>query len=340
MGTPIGDLITTEKIDITQLAGKTIAIDAHNILYQFLTSIRGPDGKPLMNAEGDVTSHIAGLLYRTSNLIEAGIKPVFVFDGPPSALKRATLDKRKAIRTAAKEEMEKAIDAGDLEKARSMGARAVSLNKEMIDEAHLALESMGLPIVQAKQEGEAQAGELVKEKKAYAVATQDYDALLCGAPVVIRNMGITGKRKLPYRNAYVNVEPERFETEKVLHELKLTQKQMIWIGMLVGTDFNEKIPMIGPKKALKAVEGKKSFEDVLSGLKKTVDYDPYEIEEMFLHPSVFKDVQFTQTKMDREKVIAFYCDKHGFDHVRVSNALNKIEKKPEDDKQTALSKWG
>jgi flap endonuclease-1 len=163
MGTPIGDLINTEKIDLSQLAGKTIAIDAHNILYQFLTSIRGPEGKPLMNADGQVTSHIAGLLYRTSNLVEAGIKPVFVFDGPPSALKRATLDKRKAIRTAAKEEMEKAIDAGDLEKARSMGARAVSLTKEMIDEAHLALQSMGLPIVQAKQEGEAQAGELVKE---------------------------------------------------------------------------------------------------------------------------------------------------------------------------------
>jgi flap endonuclease-1 len=172
------------------------------------------------------------------------------------------------------------------------------------------------------------------------VATQDYDALLCGAPVVIRNMGVTGKRKLPYRNAYVNVEPERFETENVLRELNLTQKQRIWLGMLVGTDFNEKIPMIGPKKALKAVEGKKSFEDVLAGLKKTVDYDPHEIEEMFLHPSVFKNIEFSHTKMDREKVIAFYCDKHGFDHVRVNNALNKIEKKPEDEKQTALSKWG
>ena len=115
---------------------------------------------------------------------------------------------------------------------------------------------------------------------------------------------------------------------------------MIWIGMLVGTDFNEKIPMIGPKKALKAVEGKKTFEEVLSGLKKTVEYDSHEIEEMFLHPAVFKDVEIKSTKMDREKVIAFYCDKHGFDHVRVNNALNKIEKKPEDEKQTALSKWG
>lgn len=340
MGTPIGDLINTEKVDLSQLSGKTIAIDAHNIIYQFLTSIRGPEGKPLMNAEGDVTSHLAGLLYRTSNLVEAGIKPIFVFDGLPSALKRATLEKRKEIRTAAKVEMEKAIDAGDLEKARSMGARAISLNKEMVGEAHLALQCMGFPIVQAKQEGEAQAGQLVIEKKAYAVATQDYDALLFGTPIVIRNMGITGKRKLPYRNVYVNVEPERFETLNVLHELKLTQKQMVWIGMLVGTDFNEKIPLVGPKKALKAVEGKKSFEEVLEGLKKTIEYDWKEIEDLFLHPVVFNNVEIPQTKMDREKVIAFYCDKHGFDHVRVNNALNKIEKKPEDEKQSTLEKWG
>ncbi len=172
------------------------------------------------------------------------------------------------------------------------------------------------------------------------MATQDYDSLLFAAPVVIRNMGITGKRKLPYRNAYVNVEPERFETEKVLHELKLNQHQLIWIGMLVGTDFNEKVPLIGPKKALKAVEGKKSFEDVLSGIKKTIEYDWKEVEDLFLHPVVNKNVDIPLAKMDREKAIAFYCDKHGFDHVRVSNALNKIEKKPEDEKQTALSKWG
>ena len=125
MGTAIGDLITTETIDLASLANKTIAIYAHNILYQFLSSIRGPDGRPLMNSEGQVTSHIAGLLYRTSNLVEAGIKPVFVFDGPPSELKRKTLDKRHAIRTQAKKEMEDAIEAGDLEKARMMGARSV-----------------------------------------------------------------------------------------------------------------------------------------------------------------------------------------------------------------------
>ncbi len=340
MGTPLGDLISPEMIDLPQLAGKTIAIDAHNILYQFLSSIRGPDGRPLMNAEGQVTSHLAGLLYRTSNLVEAGIKPVFVFDGSPHPLKKATLEKRHAIRTQAKKEMEQAIEAGDLEKARMMGARAVSLNKEMVGEAKLALECLGFPMIQAPQEGESQAAQLVHQKLAYAVATQDYDSLLFNTPVVIRNMAITGKRKLPYRNAYVNVEPQKVELEKVLHELKINQHQLIWIGMLIGTDFNEKIHLVGPKKAVKAVQGRKSFEDVLSGLKKEVEYDIREVENLFLHPSVNDIKSIPVFKMNREKAMAFYCDKHGFDHVRVSNALNKIEKKPEDEKQSTLGKWG
>jgi flap endonuclease-1 len=293
-----------------------------------------------MNSEGQVTSHIAGLLYRTSNLVEAGIKPVFVFDGPPSELKRKTLDKRHAIRTQAKKEMEDAIEAGDLEKARMLGARSVSLNKEMIEEAKVALHHLGFPIIQAKQEGEAQAAQLVGKKLAHAVCTQDYDALLFGAPLVIRNMAITGKRKLPYRNAYVNVEPEKVALDAVLNELHVSRQQLIWIGMLIGTDFNDKIPLVGPKKALKAVSRKKSFQEVLTELKTTVDYDPAEVEDLFMHPVVHDITEIPLAKMNRENALAYYCDTHGFDQTRVTNALNKIEKKPEDNKQSTLGKWG
>jgi flap endonuclease-1 len=340
MGTAIGDLITTETIDLPHLAGKVIGVDTHNILYQFLSSIRGPEGKPLMNANGQVTSHLAGLLYRTSNLVEAGIKPVFVFDGKPHPLKKATLEKRHAIRTAAKVEMEKAIEAGDLERARMMGARAVSLNREMIEEAHTALEYLGFPIIQAKQEGESQAAQLVEKKLAYAACTQDYDSLLFGTPIVIRNMAITGKRKLPYRNAYVNIEPEKMVLDNVLNELHISRKQLVWIGMLIGTDFNEKIPMVGPKKALKAVQDKKSFEEVIRGLKTEIEYNWKEVEDLFLHPAVNDIQEIPPTHMDREKALSFFCEKHGFDRVRVSNALNKIGKMPEDEKQSTLSKWG
>lgn len=340
MGTAIGDLITTQPLELSELKNKVIAIDAHNILYQFLSSIRGPDGRPLINTEGQVTSHLAGLLYRTSNLVEAGMKLVFVFDGPPHPLKKATLDKRREIRTQAKVEMEKAIEAGDFERARSMGARAVSLNSDMIAEAKEAMHHLGFPVIVGKQEGEAQAAWMVQHGLAYAAVTQDYDALLFGSPIVVRNLAVTGKRKLPYRNAYINIEPEKVDLHAVLKELNLTRQQLIWIGMLIGTDFNEKIPLVGPKKALKAVEGKKSFEEVLSGLKKEVDYDPKEVEQLFMHPAAYEVASLPEAKLDHDKAIAFYCDKHGFDHVRVTNALNKIGKKPEDEKQSTLGKWG
>lgn len=342
MGTAIGDIIKeySHSLELPELKNKVVAIDAHNILYQFLTSIRGPDGRPLMNANEQVTSHLAGLLYRTSNLIEAGIKPVFVFDGPPHPLKRETLAKRKEIRTQAQKEMETAIEAGDMEKARMLGARAISLNREMIEEAQEAIRLLGFPIIQGKQEGEAQAAYLVEKGLAHAAVTQDYDTLLFGSPTVVRNLAVTGKRKLPYRNAYVNIEPQRYELSEVLKELNLERKQLIWIGMLIGTDFNEKIHLVGPKKALKAVEGKKSFPEVLEGLKKEVEYDWETVEKIFMQPNVDKISSIPETKMDRDAAVAFYCDKHGFDHTRVSNALNKIEKKPEDEKQSTLGKWG
>ncbi len=340
MGTAIGDLIERENIDLEDLRGKIIAVDAHNILYQFLTTIRGPDGKPLMDANNVVTSHLAGLLYRTSNWIEAGMHPIFVFDGKPHPLKQATLTKRHEIRTQAKEQMDKAIESGDFEKARLMGSRAVSLDKDMISDAKLAMHVLGFPVVEGKQEGEAQATQLVRAGLAYAAGTQDYDTLLFGCPKIIRNIGVTGKRKLPYRNAYVDVHMELIELQKELHRLQLSREQLIWIGMLIGTDFNEKIPNVGPKKALKAVQEKKSFDAVLEGLKARVEYDWKAVEDMFLHPAAHEVEKISVAKLDREAALQFYVEKHGFDVTRVTNALNKMEKKPQDEKQKTLGSWG
>ncbi|MDP2666064.1 MAG: flap endonuclease-1 [Candidatus Diapherotrites archaeon] len=342
MGTAIGDIIKAfgHPIDLAELKNRSVAVDAHNILYQFLTSIRGPEGRPLMDAEGHVTSHLAGLLYRTSNLIEAGIRPIFVFDGQPHPLKKETLAKRREIRTQAKVDMEVAIEAGDLEKARMMGARAISLDQDMIAEAKLAMEYLGLPVVVAPQEGEAQAAWMVEHHLAYATVTQDYDALLFGSTRVVRNLAVTGKRKLPYRNAFVTIEPKRYELEEILSSLAITREQLIWVGMLIGTDFNEKIPKVGPKTALNAVKGKDSFPEVVKGLKTEVDYPWEKVERLFTHPHIQPLESIPSAEMNSEKVLSFYCDRHGFDSTRVTNALNKIARKPEDEKQSTLGKWG
>jgi len=101
MGTKLGDIIRAETITLNDLSGREIAVDAFNTLYQFLSGIRQPDGTPLMDRRGQVTSHLSGLFYRNVNLLEIGIRPVYVFDGKAPKLKADEVKRRREIREAA-----------------------------------------------------------------------------------------------------------------------------------------------------------------------------------------------------------------------------------------------
>ncbi|MCK4713997.1 MAG: flap structure-specific endonuclease, partial [Candidatus Aenigmarchaeota archaeon] len=79
MGVQLGDMVVKEKLDVALLGGKQVAIDAYNVLYQFLSIIRQRDGTPLRDSRGRVTSHLSGMFYRTARLLEAGVKPVYIF---------------------------------------------------------------------------------------------------------------------------------------------------------------------------------------------------------------------------------------------------------------------
>ena len=197
MGVDLGDLFDKKEIELTELKGKVIAIDAYNTLYQFLSIIRQRDGTPLIDSHGEITSHLSGFLYRTTNLVEAGIKPVFVFDGAPPAFKNNTIEERKKIRTEAREKYEVAKAKGDEEEAFKHAQASSRIGGNMIEDAKSLLGFMGVPVVQAPSEGEAQAAFMVREKKAYAAGSQDYDSLLFGASVMVRNLAVSGKRKLP-----------------------------------------------------------------------------------------------------------------------------------------------
>jgi flap endonuclease-1 len=114
MGVALRDILADYKKPVTwdSLPG-VAAVDANNALYQFLSIIRQPDGTPLMDTRGRVTSHLSGILFRVSNFMQKGIKPVFVFDGAPSALKQETVDGRRKIRAEAGEKWKEAIERGD-----------------------------------------------------------------------------------------------------------------------------------------------------------------------------------------------------------------------------------
>jgi flap endonuclease-1 len=114
MAVNLSKLISKRRLLFDELTGKAIAIDAYNVLYQFLSIIRQPDGTPLMDAQGNVTSHLSGIFYRTIELLEYGIKPIYVFDGLPSVLKQKTIAARMKRKEEAREAFEKAKESGNI----------------------------------------------------------------------------------------------------------------------------------------------------------------------------------------------------------------------------------
>ena len=328
MGVQLGDIVDARKLSLNELLGRIVAFDGNNILYQFLSIIRGADGQPLKDREGRVTSHLSGLIYRNSNLMEQGVKIVYVFDGTPHQFKRTILKRRQKTRQAARKEYEKAVEAGDEAKARQYGQQSVVATTDIISDAKELLSLMGIPWVQAPGEGEAQTAYMASEGDVWGAASQDFDSLLYGAPRHIRNLSITGRRKLPRKNVYIKIEPELLELDKVKRELGLNQNQLIDLGILIGTDYNpDGIKGIGPKTALKLIKQYGSLEDALPNVKKAEFPHPVEeIKDLFLHPRITDDFQLKWNKPDVAGLLGFLCGEHNFSQQRVMNAVEKMQK--------------
>lgn len=323
MGVPLGDLVLGHKQDIQDFKGKTIAIDAHNSLYQFLSIIRQPDGTPLRDGEGRITSHLSGLLYRTANLVDAGIRPVYVFDGLPPDLKEKTIVQRRVLRRTADAEWKRALEEGDMERAYIKATQSSRLTGEIVADAKRLLSDLGLPWVQAPSEGEAQATYMAIRGDVWAVASQDLDCLLFGSPQLIRNLTITGRRKLPRRHTYVTIKPELIHLEELLHRLQLDRNQLIDLAILVGTDFNPGVKGIGPKTALKLIKEHGELEGALRAIGKEIP-DYREIRQIFRKPKTTTQYEIRWGRTNEEKVKEFLCEQHDFSIDRVKKALGKF----------------
>ena len=337
MGVPIGELLPKKELELENLNGRKVAIDAFNAIYQFLSTIRQRDGTPLMDSKGRITSHLSGLFYRTINLMEAGIKPAYVFDGKPPEYKKKELEKRAEAREEALEKWEMALARGELEEAKKYAQRASKVNEILIEDAKKLLELMGIPWVQAPSEGEAQAAYMASKGDVWTSASQDYDSLLFGTPKLVRNLTITGRRKLPGRDIYIEVRPELILLEDVLKELKLTREKLIELAILVGTDYNPGgIKGLGSKKALEIVKHSK---DPLLKYQKTSEIDLYAIKEFFLNPPTTNDYKLEWKLPNEDGIIKFLCDEHNFSEERVKNGLERLKKAIRAGKQFTLDTW-
>ena len=342
MGINFRDLVSKVVIRLEDLSGRSVAIDAYNALYQFLAIIRQPDGTPLKDSSGKVTSHLSGLFYRTSNFIEMGIRPIYVFDGTPPTLKEAEIRRRMKVKEEAFAKYENAVAKGRLEEARIYAQATSRLKDYMEDDSKRLLGLMGVPWVQAPGEGEAQAAHMTKRGDSDYCASPDYDSLLFGAPLLIRNVTISGRRKLPSKNVYVDVVPELVELKVVLRDLGLDQRQLIDVAILIGTDFNpDGIKGLGPKTALKLIKTHGSLEDALPHLKNAeFPASPERIREIFLHPKVMDSYTLDWRDPEVEGIVDFLCREKDFSEDRVRKALDRMQEGTKKQKgRTTLEKW-
>lgn len=330
MGVNLGDLVVKRPLKFERLSGRIIAVDAYNILYQFLAIIRGSTGELLKDRTGRITSHLSGLLYRSCNLMSYGIKLVYVFDGKPPAEKEMEVKRRMRVKEEAAIKYEEALKRGDLEAARKYAQATAILKDQMVEDAKRLLTLLGIPWVQAPSEGEAQASYMAVKGDVWAVASQDHDCLLFGAPRLVRNLALTGRRKLPGRRLYVEVHPELIELENVLKANSLTREQLIDIAILVGTDYDpDGVKGIGPKRGLKLVRRHGSLEALIE--KHIIDpsvfpVSPATIKQMFLNPEVTDNYRLTWREPDVRGAIRFLCGERDFSERRVRKALNQAVK--------------
>jgi flap endonuclease-1 len=338
MGINLSDVVILEPRRLEDFSGKVLAIDAFNTLYQFLAIIRQPNGTPLMDRQGRVTSHLSGLIYRTSNFVEAGIKPIFVFDGEPPRLKARTLQSRGEIKRRAEREWREAVEIGDLATARTKAMQTSRLTDEMVDQSKRLLDLLGIPTIQAPGEGEAQASAMARNGTAYAAASQDFDALLFGSPRLVKNLAISGRRKLPRKEVYVEVRPEEISLEATLANLGITREQLVDMGLLMGTDFNEGVKGIGPKKALALIKKHGSLEDALQELGVDIESKD-EVRKIFLYPNVLDQVDLVFRDADPDGVRRMLCEEFDFSPDRINAALEKFGAARSEQKQRSLDSW-
>ena len=321
MGIQLGSLLETREIKAEELSGQRIAIDGYNVLYQFLTSIRQADGSLLTDSEGRVTSHLSGIFFRFSKLVENGIRLCVVFDGKPPQLKMNLLEERRQRKIKAQIEWEAAVEAGDRETARTKAQQTTRLESHMIDDSKKLLDLLGVPWVEAPSEGEAQVASLLEQGMVDYGASQDFDTVLFGASKFIRNLTLSGRRKLPKQQKWVEVSPEIVDLETSFQKLEINREQLIDVAILMGTDFNPGIDGIGPKRGLKLIQEFCKAEGALEKLGKEID-NLDEIRTLFLdHPSVDFTPEWRTPNV--ESTIKYLCNDYSFNKGRVEKALEK-----------------
>jgi len=340
MGVAIKDLIEKKDINLNFLKDKTLVVDGYNNLYQYISSIRQRDGSLLTDSNGKVTSHLVGLFSRTTKLMIKGIKFIFVFDGEAPEMKKLERKRRSNIKKEAQKKYDQAKKEENIDEMRKYASRTTRLTPEMVIEAKKLLNALGVPVVQAPSEGEAQASYMVKKGDAFAVVSQDYDSFIYGATKVIQDLNISAKRKKINKFAYQKINPKLIILGDVINQLGIDQEQLIVLSILVGTDYNiGGIKGIGPKTALKLVKQYgKDFEDLFLE-NKWADNFAFKWTDVFYtikNMKVTDDYKLEWKGVNEKDLIKLLVEEHEFSEERVMKTIKELSKNQEKVQQKGL----
>ncbi len=327
MGVNLTPIIIKRVVSLEALRGRALAVDANNCLHQFLALIRMPDGRPLTDPEGRVTSHLVGLAFRTTRLLaDYQIRTVFVFDGKPPMLKGLEVERRREQRRRAEEEWRAALRAGDYAAAFSKAVMTGRLTREMVEDAKHLLDLLGIPWVQAPSEGEAQAAYMARRGDVWASNSRDYDSLLFGAPRLVRYVTISGTEFLPSKGVARRLEPEVIELDSLLRHHGITRRQLVDLAILIGTDFNEGVRGVGPKTALSLVKRYGCLEEMPGEVREKLPQDLDAIRRIFLEPEVTEEYEVRWGTLREEELYEFLCGERGFSRDRVRVVVERMRR--------------
>ena len=340
MGVNLTPIIMKQVLTLKDLRAKSLAVDANNYLYQFLSLIRTKDGTPLQDSNGNVTSHLAGLMFRSTRLLhDYNTDLVFIFDGQPPALKSKEIEKRRRQREKAHHEWQEALRARDYPKAFSKATMTSRLTQSMIADAKKLLTLLGLPYVQAPSEAEAQAAYMAIKKDVWAASSKDYDSLLFGAPKLLRFLTTSGQEYLPSKGVTRPLKPELITLQQLLAHYGITRQQLVDLAILVGTDFNEGIKGVGPKTALKLLKQYRCIENLPGKFLSKVTSQYQKVREIYLNPRTTSDYRLSYGLLQEEELFHFLCDQRDFTPERVETVVRRMKAVYEFKKQSNLEAW-
>ena len=317
------DIAVIEDVPFADIEG-VVAVDAHNWLYRYLTTtVKWTSSEKYTTADGTEVANLIGIIQGLPKFFEHDIVPVMVFDGGPSELKADEIADRREQREVYEAQLERAREEGDTVAIAHLESRTQRLTPTIQETSRELLELLDVPVVEAPAEGEAQAAHMVKRGDADYVGSEDYDALLFGAPYTLRQLTSKG-------------DPELMDLEATLTAHDLTLEQLIDAAILIGTDFNEGIRGIGPKTALSEIAEHGDLWSVLEARGEHIEHGD-RVRQLFRDPNVTDDYEFeTSLEPDLEATRQYVVDEWGVDAGEVERGFERIESSVV---QTGLDSW-